>query len=220
MRQVAKVAIDTISASSIATIGSTTASKALRLRFWSTAMPSSPSARWRSENEADVIRPRALLSLMLVCVTTAPAGSLAFAEEVKGRAAVVDGDNIRIDDEVIHLIDVDAPEIGQLCFRKLQSIEEGAWPCGHEAATALANWISDKTIVCDITDKQLGQPRLAHCAVLDQDIAEWLAAYGWAVPDQNCMCEAVRTAAENAETAHLGIWTSSFTMPWEWRKAH
>jgi endonuclease YncB( thermonuclease family) len=110
------------------------------------------------------------------------------------------------------ILDVDAPERGQLCFRKLQSKDEGAWPCGLQAALALA------VTAQETTDLFKFWP--ARCAVAGQDVAEWLAARGWAVPDRRCKCDAIRDAAHNARAAQLTIWTSAFTMPWEWRAAH
>src|SRR5262245_29235070 len=176
--------------------------------------------RRRAEHEPGVIRARTMLSLALTCILAPSTSSAVFAEELKGSVQVLDGDTIRIQEHIVGLIDVDAPETGQFCFKKSQSTEEGAWPCGEEAATALAKWLSDKTIVCETTGTQAGQRTLAHCALLDQDLAEWLATYGWAVPDPNCVCETVRAAAESAKASQLGIWTGAFTMPWEWRKAH
>ena len=60
---------------------------------------------------------------------------------------------------------------------------------------------------------------LARCSVGGQDLAQWLAANGWAVPAPDCKCDVVRSASDHAKAAGLGIWSSAFTMPWEWRAA-
>jgi hypothetical protein len=60
---------------------------------------------------------------------------------------------------------------------------------------------------------------LARRAV-EGSVAEWLAANGWGVPYRQCECETVRAAANRAKASHVGIWSGSFAMPWEWRKAH
>lgn len=142
------------------------------------------------------------------------------AETITGRATVIGGDTLEIQGERIRLLDIDAPERGQLCFKKLQSIDEGAWPCGLQAALALSDWIGERTVTCETTTQEttdLFKTWLARCAVAEQDVAEWLAASGWAVPDRRCKCGAIRDAAHNARAAQLAIWTSAFTMPWEWR---
>lgn len=148
------------------------------------------------------------------------ASSAASAEAIIGRASVIDGDTIEIHGERIRILDIDAPESGQLCFKKLRSLDEGAWPCGQQAAPALSDWIGQQTVTCNASKKDQYRRWLARCSVGDQDMGEWLAVNGWAVPYRNCKCNAVRDAAHVARAAQAGIWTSAFTLPWEWRKAH
>jgi len=163
------------------------------------------------------------MRLSAVAIVLLLASSAANAETIAGRATVVDGDTLEIHGERIRILDIDARESGQFCFKKLQSLEEGAWPCGLQAALALSHWIGEQTVTCETTTKgttEVFQTWLARCAVAGQDLAEWLAASGWAVPDRKCKCDAIRDAAHNARAAQLAIWTSAFTLPWEWRAAH
>lgn len=158
---------------------------------------------------------RIILTALLILTA-----SSASAETLTGRASVIDGDTIDIHGERIRLLDIDAPESAQFCFKKLQSVAEGAWPCGQQAALALSDWIGEQTVTCETASMDRDKLWQAHCAVAGQDIAEWLAASGWAVPYRECKCDAIRDAARNARAAQLGIWTSGFTLPWDWRKAH
>ena len=151
------------------------------------------------------------------------ATSVASAETIAGPASVIDGDTLEIRGERVRILDVDALERGQFCFKKLQSLDEGAWPCGLQAAMALSDWIGGQTVTCETTTQEtteLHETWLARCAVAGQDVAEWLAASGRAVPDRRCKCDAIRDAAHKARAAQLAIWTSAFTMPWQWRAAH
>ncbi|MEZ5830024.1 MAG: thermonuclease family protein [Dongiaceae bacterium] len=148
------------------------------------------------------------------------AAPAAEAETLTGRAAVVDGDSIVIGGERIHILDIDAPETGQLCFRRTATIDEGAWHCGREAAAALSTLIGDRRVTCDTMDKGINHGWLARCTVGGEDLAGWLAVNGWAVPSHDCKCEVVRSAADQAKASQRGIWSSAFTMPWEWRKEH
>ena len=157
----------------------------------------------------------------ITCAILLVTSSTASAETIAGRASVIDGDTLEIEGERIRILDIDAPEMGQLCFKKTQSIDEGAWPCGLQAALALTDWIGERTVTCETTTMETTEfykRWLARCTVAGQDVAEWLAASGWAVPDRKCKCDAIRDAAHNARAAQLAIWSSSFTMPWEWRK--
>lgn len=146
--------------------------------------------------------------------------SAASPEALAGRASVIDGDTIEIHGERIRILDIDAPESRQLCFTNGGLYEGGAWPCGHKAAWALSNWIGQQTVVCEPTKKDRYGRWLARCAVGGTDIAEWLAEEGWAVPYRDCKCEVVRGAAARAQAADAGIWTGTFQVPWDWRKAN
>jgi endonuclease YncB( thermonuclease family) len=160
--------------------------------------------------------PSAILVLIL-------ATSAASAQSIVGRASVIDGDTLDIRGERVRILDIDAPESGQFCFKKTETLDVGAWRCGQQAALALSDWIGQQTVTCEITKKEaneLYKHWLARCAVAGQDVAEWLAANGWAVPDRDCKCDTTRDAARRARAAQLGIWTSAFTLPWVWRKLH
>jgi endonuclease YncB( thermonuclease family) len=158
----------------------------------------------------------ALLASVIVAVALPHAAT---AELLSGRAFVLDGDSIVLDGQRIRILDIDAPESGQLCFRKAQAFDQGGWQCGQQAATALSDWIGQQAVTCDTTARGIHKGWLARCSVAGHDLSEWLAANGWAVPSSRCKCEIVRNASEQAKAAQLGIWSSNFTMPWDWRKA-
>jgi endonuclease YncB( thermonuclease family) len=153
----------------------------------------------------------ALLTLALILAT--PAAS---AETIAGRASVIDADTLDIHGERIRILDIDAPESRQPCTWPDGSV----WRCGQHASLALADWIGARPVICE-TDKLDRYSRwLARCTVAGEDLAVWLAANGWGVPYRDCKCETLRTAAVRAKSKRLGIWSGSFVMPWEWRKAH
>jgi endonuclease YncB( thermonuclease family) len=160
------------------------------------------------------------ISIVMTAAACATALAAAEAETLAGQAKIIDGDSIEIHSARIHLLDVDAPESAQFCFRKSESLEVGAWPCGHEAAKALSDWIGQREVTCDTLGQDSRTNWLARCTVGGEDLARWLAASGWAVPARSCKCEVVRSAADEAKSAQRGIWSSAFTMPWDWRKAH
>jgi endonuclease YncB( thermonuclease family) len=152
-----------------------------------------------------------LLSAALVLMTSA-----ANAETITGRASVIDGDTIDIHGDRIRILDIDAPESRQTC----QGQDGAKWRCGQKAALALSDWIGQQTVTCDTTKKDIYKRWLARCTVAGQDVAQWLALNGWAVPYRDCHCEVVRAASKGAELAKRGIWSSAFMMPWDWRKAN
>jgi endonuclease YncB( thermonuclease family) len=56
------------------------------------------------------------------------ATSAASAQSVVGRASVIDGDTLDIRGERVRIVDIDAPESGQFCFKKTEDLDVGAWP--------------------------------------------------------------------------------------------
>lgn len=135
------------------------------------------------------------------------------ADTLTGSASVVDGDTIEIHGERIRILDIDALESRQIC-----TAQDGSeWRCGQQAALVLDDWIGSRTVRCESDKLDRYGRHLARCAVAGQDLAEWLAVNGWAVPYRDCKCEVVREAADRAKAQQLGIWSSDFQMPWEWR---
>lgn len=157
-----------------------------------------------------------ILRAVLICFLFLPGATGAAAETLSGRASVIDADTIEIHGERIRILDVDAPEARQPC----QGQDGSQWRCGQKASLALSDWIGMRTVICESTRLDRYHRHLARCTAGGQDLGTWLAASGWAVPYRDCKCEAVRDAADRAKTARLGIWSGSFMMPWDWRKAH
>ena len=160
------------------------------------------------------------VAITLVAAAFAMRAFSADAETLAGRAAIIDGDSLTIDGERVHILDVDAPETAQFCFKKQEELDQGAWHCGEQAAAALSGWIGAQDVTCDTLGRGIHNGLLARCAVAGKDLALWLAANGWAVPAHDCKCEVVRSAADRARSEQVGIWSSAFTMPWDWRKTH
>ena len=152
------------------------------------------------------------LAALLLLLTA----SAAHAETIAGRASVVDGDTIEIHGERIRILDIDAPESRQTC----QDQDGKDWRCGQKAALALSDWIGARPVSCDTTKLDKYKRHLARCTVGGADLAEWLAGQGWAVPYRDCHCEVVRAAAHYAQSHRAGMWSGTFVMPWDWRKAH
>jgi endonuclease YncB( thermonuclease family) len=149
-----------------------------------------------------------IAALVLSLTTTAVS-----ADTIAGRASVIDGDTIEIHGERIRFLDIDTPESRQPCTRP----DGEEWRCGQQAALALSDWIGASVVTCETDKLDRYKRHLAHCAIDGSDVAEWLAESGWGVPYRDCKCEVVRSAADQAKAARLGIWAGTFIMPWEWR---
>lgn len=151
------------------------------------------------------------VTLLTVLVLAVP--GVVQAEELIGRATVVDGDTLGIRDQQIRLHGIDAPESSQRCTRR--NGEE--WRCGQQAANALSDKIGLRNVRC-VGDKRDRWGRLiAVCHLGSQDLNAWLVRRGWAVAYLRYSKDYVGQD-DRARKAKAGVWSGTFEMPWDWRK--
>ena len=135
------------------------------------------------------------------------------AFEAIGAAHIIDGDTIVIAGESHRLHGIDAPEMGQICFTR-----GGApWPCGERATAALEALIGDAPVRC-VSDKRGVYGRhISICTVGGVDLGAWMVVHGWALAYRAYSTAYIDEEAA-ARTARAGLWSGSFTKPWEWRR--
>lgn len=155
---------------------------------------------------------RTLLLVLSIGIIAVP--STAAAEELVGRATVVDGDTVGMRGQKIRLHGIDAPEASQRCTRS----NGKEWRCGQQAANALSEMIGHRNVRC-VGDKRDRWRRLiAVCYVGEQDLNAWLVRRGWAVAYRRYSKDYV-PQEDRARRAKAGVWSGSFEMPWDWRRA-
>ena len=152
------------------------------------------------------------VALLVVLVLVVP--STVNAEELIGRATVVDGDTLGIRGEKIRLHGIDAPEASQRCTRSTGK----EWRCGQQAANELSDKIGHRNVRCEGTKRDRWGRLIAVCFLGDQDLNAWLVRRGWAVAYRRYSKDYVGQE-DRAQKAKLGVWSGTFDMPWDWRKA-
>ena len=150
------------------------------------------------------------VALTLVLAVSPHAAS---AEEIVGRASVIDGDTIEIHGTRIRLFAIDAVESRQSCT----TFDGQRWPCGREAAFALADFVSSRRVQCVALDRDRYGRIVARCFVGDQDIAAWSVANGWALAWARYSSEYL-PQQDKARSLGLGIWSGTFEDPQAVRK--
>ena len=141
--------------------------------------------------------------------------SLALAQTLVGRASVVDGDTLEIRGERVRLWGIDAPESAQTCLD-----EAGRpWPCGRRAAFALADFLGQRTVSCQVRERDRYGRAVAVCSVGSVEINRWLVAEGWALAYVQYGGSVYLDAQRQAQAARKGVWRGSFQPPWEYRKS-
>jgi endonuclease YncB( thermonuclease family) len=112
------------------------------------------------------------LLLILVALT-----STAYADDLRGKPRIVDGDTIWIGPTKIRLHGIDAPESKQTC----QRADGNEYFCGEMATFTLAEIIENHWITCkgETTDRY--KRRIAVCYAGPYDINAEMVRRGWAL---------------------------------------
>jgi len=151
---------------------------------------------------------RSLSAIVFSILVVSPA----YAENIIGQASVIDGDTIEIHGKRIRLYAIDAVESSQRCQR------DGAeWTCGRDSAFALADRIGRATIDCRGDEYDRYGRLVAVCFKGAEDLNRWMVAQGWAVAYRRYGMD-YAADEDAARAAGRGLWSSSFEMPWDWRK--
>ena len=107
---------------------------------------------------------------------------------------------------------IDAPESRQLC-----RLNGKPWPCGRDAANALADKIARRTVTCEDLGHDRYKRIVARCSVAGEDMGAWMVSHGMALAYRRYSLDYVNEEV-GAQAARRGIWASEFVKPWEWRR--
>lgn len=148
-------------------------------------------------------------------IAAAPAPATAAGPgPVGGPAAVVDGDTLEVGGVRVRLWGVAAPASGQTCLA-----EGRPYPCGRDAAAALAGRIAGEPVSCVPRGRaaEPGGEVAAVCSLGGEQLNAWMVEEGWALAfREHSGAYVVREAA--AKRARRGLWRGRFELPWEWRE--
>ena len=153
------------------------------------------------------------LSALAIGALTAISPVPALAEDIIGRASVIDGDTLEIHGTRIRLFAIDAVESSQSCT----TFQGQRWPCGREAAFALADQIGSQPVRCVALNRDRYGRIVARCFIADQDLAAWSVANGWSLAWARYSPEYL-SHQRNAKTLGIGIWSGTFEDPQTVRK--
>lgn len=135
------------------------------------------------------------------------------AETVSGEARVVDGDSLEIAGRSVRLFGIDAPEFDQTCQKDGED-----WSCGRAAKDQLAALVTGQRIECVGQDIDRHGRLVAICAIGRDQINAAMVQQGWALAYRQFSDDYV-PAELHAKAQGLGIWSSSFLAPSDYRMA-
>ena len=125
-----------------------------------------------------------------------------------GMARASDGDSLRLRNDRIRLLGIDAPELDQVCWDDAGD----EWPCGRSSAARLSEILDLGQTACQPNGHDRYGRILATCKSDGRDIGALLVSEGWAIADG-----AYRAEQAAARAAGLGIWRGRFVDPRQWR---
>jgi endonuclease YncB( thermonuclease family) len=128
---------------------------------------------------------------------------------LEGPVTVVDGDTLAFADRTVRLWGVDAPAAQQIC-----QLDGKPWACGDAARAALAGYVTNRRVRCDLVDEGPS----ARCSVGHDELNGWVVREGWALeaPASDGPRRYVHLQ-NDAAFARRGLWQGQFVEPWAWR---
>lgn len=131
---------------------------------------------------------------------------------ISGLATVTDGDTLRVQDQIVRLHGIGAPEGRQYCRQDAMPVL-----CGQMASQHLRALVAGNLVACDGNKPDRYRRLVAICSINGLDIGAQMVSDGWALAYRRYSTEYVdeETAARKSGA---GMWSMQFQTPWEWRK--
>ena len=134
------------------------------------------------------------------------------AKTITGKAKVIDGDTIYINQSKIRLHGIDAPEVKQKC-----DYDKKKWPCGNQSTFELKKLISNRIVKCFVKDIDAYNRYVAICFVNRINLNKSMVEKGWAIAYRYYSTDYI-IEEKNARINKLGIWRGNFEKPYFFRK--
>ena len=146
--------------------------------------------------------------LFLVLAISLFWGNICSANSLK----IVDGDTIVLNGEKIRFEGIDTPELKQTCLKDNEEVG-----CGMFAKMLLIKKIGNNTPICIGKEKDFYKRTLAECFVNGESLSKFLVRSGYAFAYRKYSTKFVKDE-DFAKINKLGMWSMTFTYPWDFRK--
>tara|TARA_B100000674_G_scaffold399894_1_gene345235 strand:- start:5454 stop:5975 length:522 start_codon:yes stop_codon:yes gene_type:complete len=138
---------------------------------------------------------------------------------IEGKAVVVDGDTIKINNEIIRFGGIDAPESyyrgkKQFCIKDNNKVF-----CGNISKEKLKDKIRNNLLICKTElNKDRYKRLIGECFINDESLSVFMVKNGYAFDWPRYSKGKYIKEQEYAKENSLGFWSMKFEYPWIWRK--
>ncbi|WP_440939129.1 thermonuclease family protein [Candidatus Pelagibacter sp.] len=138
---------------------------------------------------------------------------------LSGKAKVIDGDTIKINDQKIRFSGIDAPESNYRGKEQTCLIEDTKISCGKLSTEFLKNYIEKEDVFCKIEEKKDQFKRnLGECFLKRLSLSKLMVRNGYAFDYEKYSKGKFKYDQVYAQKNKLGMWSMKFEFPWEFRK--
>lgn len=135
------------------------------------------------------------------------------AQTIAGAATAKDGDSLVVAGQEVRLFGIDAPEFTQTCQRGGEN-----WECGKAAREQLAALVRGARVECKRISTDAYQRAVSTCFAGGEELNRTMVEQGWAVAYREYSSD-YASAELQAQRNGLGIWSSKFELPSDFRHA-
>ena len=140
-------------------------------------------------------------------------------KSIYGKAEVIDGDTIIINEERIRFGGIDAPESFYRGKKQACHLNEKKIFCGELSKEKLKEKIFSNNISCIIEKNKDRYGRtIAECFIDGESLSSFMVRNGYAFDYVRYSNKKYAQDQEYAKVNKLGMWNMKFEYPWEWRK--
>ena len=138
---------------------------------------------------------------------------------IKGKAIIIDGDTIKINDKKIRFGGIDAPE-SYFMGKKQTCIEDNKDIfCGQISKDKLIEKIGNNSINCKIEkNKDRYKRSVGECFIKEESLSVFMVRNGYAFDWPRYSKGKFANDQEYAKINKLGVWNMKFEYPWIWKK--
>ena len=138
---------------------------------------------------------------------------------IKGKAIVVDGDTVKINEKKIRFGGIDAPE-SYYKGKKQTCIDDNKKVfCGQISKEKLIEKIGNNSLNCKIEkNKDKYKRSVGECFLKDESLSVFMVRNGYAFDWPQYSKGKFANDQKYAKMNKLGFWNMKFEYPWEWKE--